>query len=383
MNPETQTPQPSLVKTVIWLVVLMLVVGVIWYGNKKNEEPSVIKIGGLLSLTGNAASFGEQLKNGIELAREEINADKTSPFDINIVYEDDKSENVTSVSAFNKLIAVDGVSIVLGPVRSSSVLALAPIANEKKVVIVTSIASGEDITQAGDFIFRNRERAGAHGIGMARYLREAGIQKVAVFTAKAANSKGYSASLVSEFEALGGTIVSSAEYEEKATDFHTELLKIKKTGAEALYISATLGNDAGLIAKQARDIGYAGLLTGSAGIESQEFLTASGKASENVLYTSPAFDSADPKVAEYKEKYLVRYGSEANAFSANAYDALNIIAEGIRHCEGTDSLCIRDYLYGVKEYPGIGGVTTFDENGDVVKTVTVKTIKDGKFVDLK
>ena len=98
-----------------------------------------------------------------------------------------------------------------------------------------------------------------------------------------------------------------------------------------------------------------------------------------LIYSYPAFDPEDSAIADYQKKYEAKYGNKSEAFAANSYDAMKIIAQALEVC-GTDTNCIKDEIYKIKDYPGMGGLTTFDQNGDVVKSIIFKTIKDGQFI---
>ncbi len=365
-------------KWIVGIIIVVLVVLGIQLNQNNQISGETIKIGAALSLTGKAASYGEGAKNAFDLALEEIN--QKYSFKLELIYEDTQSEVDSAVSAVRKLIDIENVNVILGPIRSNNVLATAPIAEENKIIMFTPIASAEDISQAGDYIFRNRETAKAHGIGMADFLSERDVNKVALFVAKSANSQTYGKFLKERFVKNGGSVAFYLDYDENNTDFRTEIAKAKNDGAEAFYISAALGNDGGIILRQIRESGFEGFVTGSVGIESSEFLSAAGSFANTMIYSSPLFDLAGDNTKGYADKYRVKYNEDSDAFNANAYDAINLIAMAIDECGGDKSSCIRDYLYQTKNYPGAGGLTTFDENGDVLKPIMIKTIKNGQFV---
>ncbi|MFH1801950.1 MAG: penicillin-binding protein activator [archaeon] len=346
-------------------------------GNTISEKPTY-KIGSPLELTGKYASFGEDLKNAMNLAVEEVNQEK--PFNLEIIYEDSQSDAKGSVTAARKLIDIDKVKILAGTMGSGNVLAMAPIAEENKVILFTPGASSAEITTAGDFVFRNRETSEAHGKGVAEFLVSKGITKVAVLAGQASNSQSYKNFFIENFQDLGGEITSISDYNPESNDFRTEIAKAQATNAEAFYLAVNSGLDGGLIVKQAKEAGFEGTIMGSTGLETGEFLEAAGEAANGVYFTSPAFDLSNPKVKEYNEKYSSRYEEQSSAFAANAYDAIKILSEAIDYCHGDNTECIRDFLYGLDNYPGIGGLTTFDSNGDVIKPVMIKTVKDNKIV---
>ena len=368
-------------KIIVGIIVLAVVVwgGVKLFETKEEKTKEPIKIGAALSLTGKAAYYGEQTKNGLELAIEKIK-EENYPFELELIYEDTQSDATPAVSAINKLIDIDKVKLIIGPIRSSDVLAAAPIAEKNRVVLFITVASTDEITQAGDYIFRNRETSAPHGKRMAEFLINKGIRRVAVFSSKSPNSIGYRKFFMDNFKQLGGQIVLFAEYDEKNNDFRTDISKVKNSGAEAFYVVPTFGKDGGLMTKQIRELGYKQLITTTPVPESTEFLDTSGIYSEGVVFTSPAFDIDDPDIQDYRTSYKMAYGKESDFISANAYDAMNIIADAVKTCKGDDSECIKNYLYKVKDYPGVGGLTSFDQNGDVAKLVIIKTVKNGQFV---
>jgi branched-chain amino acid transport system substrate-binding protein len=368
------------------IIILLIVIALLAFyqdqsiaGNTITSEKPIYKIGSPLELTGKYASFGEDLKNAMNLAAEEVNQKK--PFKLEIIYEDTQSDTKNSVTAAKKLIEVDNIKILIGMMSSGNVMAIAPVSEENKVILFTPGASSGEITTAGDFVFRNRETSEAHGKGMAEFLKNQGITKVAVFAAQSSNSQSYKEAFIKKFKNLGGTIIFISDYNSENKDFKTDIAKAQQAGAEAFYLGANSGIDPGLICKQAKELGFNGIIVGSAGLESEEFLTSAGQAAEGVYFTSPAFDLNNPKVKEYNEKYLSLYNEESSAFAANAYDAVKIIADAIESCQDySNTACIRDYLYNIRDYPGIGGTTTFDSNGDVIKPVMIKVVKEGEFV---
>ena len=119
------------------------------------REEKEVKIGAILPLTGDAALYGEICKSAADLAVEDINAKGgIRGRQLAIIHEDSQADPKLAVSAANKLISVDKVSAIMGAMGSSEVLALAPILNEKKVVLVSPAATSHKISDSGDYIFR-------------------------------------------------------------------------------------------------------------------------------------------------------------------------------------------------------------------------------------
>lgn len=364
--------------TLILVIVLGIIIVGYTFAQVAEQEKSVIKIGAALPLTGKMASFGEDMKHGFDLALNEIN--QQNNYQLEIIYEDTQAEADIAVNSVTKLINIDQVPIILGPARSNNVLAVAPITEQNKVILFTPIASAEDISFAGDYVFRNRETASFHGQVMAEFLNSKGIEKVAVMMANSANSITYGKNLSQRFEELGGQVVYSTEYNDQATDFKTEILKAKNAGAQAFYVAVAAGFDAGIIVRQIRELGFDGLITASMGVESPEFVEGAGQAAEGVIWTSAMLDESNARTKDYKKNYHDLAGKESSVYAANAYDGLHMLSQALDSCKGPNTDCIRDYLYSLKDYPGIGGRTSFDQNGDVAKDLFLKTVKNNQFI---
>ena len=332
------------IKIIIGVVILTVVAwgGVKLFGTKNEKVSKPIKIGAALSLTGKVAYYGEQTKKGIDLAMEKIKKENY-PFKLELIYEDTQSDTAPAVSAIHKLIDIDKVKLIIGPVRSGDVLATAPIAEKNKVILFITVASTDEITQAGDYIFRNRETSAPHGKKAAEFLISKGIRNVAVFSTKSSNSIGYSKSFADGFKQLGGQVVSLVEYDEKNNDFKTDISKIKDKEVEAFYLSPASGKDGGLITKQIRELGFKQLIVMNPAPESVEFSDTAGIYSEGIVYTSPAFDIDDPNIQGYRTSYKTMYGQESDFISANGYDAMRIVADAVKSCKGDNSECIKSF----------------------------------------
>jgi branched-chain amino acid transport system substrate-binding protein len=343
-----------------------------------DKEP--IKIGYIGALTGKSAYIGTYIKNGLDLAVEEINQKGINGREIKIIYEDSKSETNEAVKAVNKLIEIDQVPIIVGFDSSSSVLAAAPIAEQQKVILFAPVASAVEITNAGDYVFRNRESSFLHGEKMAELaFNKLNFKSVAILAVNSENGLGYQAGFVKKFEELGGTISKIDNYVKGEKDFRTSLTKINGTNPQAIYLAGYAAEMAEII-KQAKELDINAQLLASAGIETKDLFTIiKPPLGDGLIYSYPAFNPNDSAIADYQKKFEAKYGNKSEAFAANSYDAMKIITQALKVC-GTKTSCIKDEIYKIKDYPGVGGLTTFNENGDVVKPIIFKTIKNGEFI---
>jgi len=371
-------------KIILWVVIAIIVIGVIWYGaSRKSTEKETIKIGAILPLTGKAAQYGQWAKNGFDLATEEINS-LNYPYRLEMIYEDDAGDPKTGVSAFQKMISTDKISVVTGLILSKVALAVAPIAEQNKIVLLSTSASSDEMRNAGDYIFRNRESGIIHGQSMADYVfKKLGIKKAGALYANAENGITYAQAFKEQFQKLGGEIDFYEAFSEGETDFRTQLIKVKNKNLEVLYVPG-LVTEIGQILKQAEELDLGIKFLSSGGAEAPKLIEIAGKAAENLIYTYPAFnpDSLNETVKRFTSKYLEKFGTKPEFIAANSYDAIKILAEIFKKY-GHNSSQIKDGLYGTKNYNGVAGILSFDEYGDVIKPVMLKIVKNGQFVPLE
>lgn len=347
------------------------------------KKAEIIKIGAMLPLSGDASQYGEWGKNGISLAVDEINSKGGIKGNkIEVIYEDDAADPKKGVSAVNKLISIDKVKVIIGPIPSAVTLAIAPICEKNKVVVLSS-SSNPTITHAGDYIFRNWPSDDFEGLAMAEYAIKMKFNRIAVFHINNEYGLGIARVFEEQYLKLGGSVLITEAFMQGSSDMRTLLTKIKSYNPDAIYLIGHTKEN-GHIVKQARDLGIKAQILGTVGIEGPDFLSIAGEKAEGVVYTAPAFDpdAQDPVIKIYQESYVKKYGKKSEIFAATAYDALKIITLMIQKYDN-DPDKIKAGLYKLKNYPGVSGVTSFDENGDVIKPVIFKTVKNKQYTIIK
>ncbi|MBT3405667.1 ABC transporter substrate-binding protein [Candidatus Woesearchaeota archaeon] len=343
---------------------LALIVGCSISGQVVKED--YVEIGAILPLSGTSAQYGEYIKEAIDLAVEEINSKRDSK--LKILYEDSQCIPATAATAMNKLVYVNGVSVVLGDWCSSDVLAMAPIAEKSKTVILASAVSPK-IRYAGDYVFRVQPDAFYYAEKLASSALVDDIGIILVNT-----DFGYG--FVDEFERnFNGSVLVKEIVESDANDFRTELMKVSQYNVDALlYVNYNW-----LAVKQARELGLNFTIFGTPTMENEELIRIAGSAAEGVVYPYH-FDplSNNPLNVVYQEKYKAKYGRMSEGFAALMYDGVQIISLVLSVC-GEDSTCIKDELYNLT-YEGVTGLSKFDSFGDIRKEIVIKTVKNGSFV---
>jgi branched-chain amino acid transport system substrate-binding protein len=363
-------------------IIALLLIALMGLSCTKQEE--TIKIGAILSETGSGAPYGKDNRRGIELAQEVINRNGgLEGKKIQVIFEDDQTQPKISSDAMNKLITQDQVKVVIGSTVSSCTLADAPIAEREKIILISPGASSPKITSAGDYVFRNWISDSLEGSKMAEYLFNIDkFKTIAIFYINNEYGVGLKNVVSNRFAALGGEVVKEDSYEQDASDFRTQLAKIKNTKPDALYLAGYY-QEMAIVINQIKALAINLPIRSCVCFEDPELLRIAGKNAEGIIYSSPYFDLSDTSKVfiEFKKRFQEKFNREPGSFAAHGYDALMIIAETIRK-KGYDGLNIRDGLYKVNNYPGVSGITTFDFNGDVIKPVAIKTVQNGSFVTL-
>lgn len=362
-------------------VVIMVALVITLVITQTTKEPQEIKIGAMLALTGDYAPWGERSQRGIELALEEVNEEAVGERKIRIIYEDSPGDPQKAVSAFRKLVELDNVKFILGPLSSAETLSIAPIAESKRIVVLTPVSSAPQISYAGDYIFRNCVSDVFEGRVAAEYIiKSLQKKKGGVLYVNNDFGIGVKTSFSETFGDLGGVVVVEEVFSAGDTDFRTQLSKIKSKNPEVIVLAGYAAEMAQVL-RQAKELGMNIQFFSFSSFEAPEILNVAQEASEGILYTYQGFDAENEKevVSEFVEKYRMRYKEDPDIFAALSYDALKIFAEALKKGD-KDVEKVKKALYGIKDFVGVAGKTSFDEHGDVIKPIGIKKVEHGKFI---
>jgi len=345
-----------------------------------NSNENSIRIGALLPLTGKNATYGIEIRNGIELAREEVNsAGGINGKKLEVIYDDDAADPAIGVNGMQKLAEVDKVPIVMGSWSSGVVLAVAPIA-EKNHVTTLAEAISPDITNAGDYIFRIHPSAVYYTKVSVEYLIERKITTASVLYSNTAFGKSLSDAFVKKFLESGGKILAVESYNPTDTDFKSALNKIKESAPEAVFIPGY--QEVLDIIKQATETDINALILATPTFESPGTIPKLGVLAEKVVYPHIySSDMNEPKIVAFEKKYFDKFGVEITGFAHSMYDGTYILAGILKKCD-TNKECIKENMYKT-DYDGVSGRIQFDLNGDPLIKIIMKTVRDKKFVSVK
>lgn len=353
---------------------------------KKNQGPRTeIVIGHFASMTGSEATFGISTDEGIRLAIDEKNAaGGIKGKQVKLITMDDQGKAEEAASVVTRLIEQENVIAILGEVASSRSLAAAPIAQNKKVPMLTPSSTNPKVTEVGNFIFRACFIDPFQGTVMAKFATETlKVKKVAILRdVKSDYSVGLADFFIKKFTELGGEIVADVSYQSGDVDFKGQITQIKSKNPEALFVPGYY-TEVGLIARQVRQGGIKAPMLGGDGWDSPKLFEI-GKEAVNGSYFSNHYstESKDPAAIEFMAKFKAKYNKQPDGLSSVAYDATRMLLQAIESAPELTPQAVRDQLAQIKEFAGATGKISIDENRNAVKSAVVVQVKgnDNKYV---
>lgn len=375
--------------TLLFCFVLVLSLSV---GCNKSKEAStggaseVIKVGSILPLTGDNATFGQSSKNALEILVKDTN-EKGGILgkDVQIIYEDDESKPTNAANVAQKLINNDKVVALLGSVTSKCSIAIGPIATQNKIPMIATTATNPKVTiDGGAYVYRACFIDPFQGTVLAKFsVEDLKVTKAAVLYDVANDySKGLADFYKEGFEALDGEIVAFETYTTGDTDFNAQLTKIKEMAPEVIMLPDYY-NTVGLITKQARAIGIDAIFIGGDGWDSPDLFNVGGDSVDQCYFSnhySP--DDTSEEVVTFKAKYFEAYGAVPDAMAALAYDSGKILFAAIEKAGSTEGAKVIEQLNGL-EIKVVSGNIQFDENRNPIKEAVIIKTEGGKQVFFK
>ena len=361
-------------------IILILFTFIVLIGCNKSKN-GTIKVGVILPLTGSAAVWGKNAKMGIDLALSEIKKKNTlNKRKIDLIYQDSKSKAIDAVTALQKMISIDHVPIVIGDIASSSVLAMAPIAEKNKVVLLSPGASSPKISFAGDFIFRNWQSDALEGKIDAKFAFDSlKVKTVCVLYVNNGYGAGLKEYFVKTFKSMGGRVLSIESFDQGATDMSSQLNKIKLLNPDLIYMPS-YPNEMITILIQAKELNLNIQFLSTQAFDDPTILKIAKDAANGVIFSIPVPpDTSMHIVKAFTQNYLKTFHKAPGVCSNTGYDALYLIAIAISK-GATSGVDFKNFLYSVKNYYGAAGITTFDSKGDVIKPFTFMKVMNNKFV---
>ena len=333
-------------------------------------------------MTGPTATFGISTKEGIDLALTEINQDPPLGKKIEIRAFDDQGKPDMAISGVTKLITQDQVVAVLCEVASRNSAAGAQVCQREKIPMISPASTNPDVTKVGDYVFRICFIDPFQGSVMAKFAYNTlKARKAAVlWDNKNDYSKGLREYFKNTFTQLGGKIVADPSYAQGDGDFNAQLNTIKGAVPDVIFIPGYY-TEVGTIARQARGQGIRVPLLGGDGWDSPKLFESAGNALEGCYFSNHySSDSQDPTVQNFISAYKTAYnGKVPDAMAALGYDVAKILADAIKRAGSTEPEALKTAIAQTKDFPGVTGNITLDENRNATKPAVVLQITGKKY----
>ena len=300
-------------------------------GAAQAAEP--IKIGVAEALSGGAAQYGLSIRNGLQMAADEINAaGGVNGAKIELVIEDEQGKKDEAINAFKKLIFQDKTLMLFGPTLSNSAAAADPIAQASKIVVFGTSNTADGITTIGDHVFRNSvTEADVLPVTIKVAAKVAKVKKVAVLYGNddVFTKSGYDA-FKKALDDQKMPVTTTETFAKGDVDFKAQLTKIKGTNPDAIVLSALIAEGAPIMV-QARQLGMTIPFIGGNGMNSVKVFDLAKGASDGLWVGSPwSIENRTPENNSFIIAYTKKYSAAPDQFAAQAYDAMHIATEAMK-----------------------------------------------------
>ena len=361
----------------IFLVTVMSIGFMTSCTKKSGEESKVIKVGAILPLTGNLSNYGVDTKKALELAVElynKKNADKKQS--VKCIFEDSQGKAKNAISACKKLIDVDGVIAIMGPITSPEVLSIGPLVNNRKVPMISPSSTSVDISKSGSYVYRTINADNIETSAFAKFLKENyGCLKIGVLANQAAGTLSYANTFKTFYSDLGCEIAITEIYKENLADFKDNITKILSANVDSIYISG-VSHEIGLIIKQIRERDKDVKIFSYQSAEDARVVEIAQDFTDGVIFSSTSIPNSylgKPR-EQFNKQFSEKFNKEPGIFASEIFDAFNIVMNAYdKMSTGGD---LNNFVKDTKNFVGTSGKISFDKNGDVHKAIAIYEYKD-------
>ncbi len=387
--PDNDARRLHMRKTAFFIVFGVIVIVLVFFlWTKQSGNVGAVKIGIILPLSGSMAEYGQNGREGLTLASEEL-AKKSDIKKIKLLYQDTKEAPQDTVSAVRRLIDVDNVQFIIGGLTSSGVLAAESYVKQKEVLLFSPAASAPGIPD-GKFIFRNwpADDAMAKKFGEAIFHR--GVQTVAILYVSNDYGNTNASGFATTFEELGGRVAFQRAFPQGTTDFKILVTQLSGLeGIDRILVIAYPDEYRAFFQELSKSTVKPSAILTYDTFYSPDLVSEIGSLADGVVCAVAAKpgDNYEPRrvfIDEYKKRFKNADGSEKapGLVSDTAFDALMLVATAISKTDGTQE-AVADYLlHKVKDYPGAAGITNFTADGDINGSLALYKVSGGRFIPL-
>ncbi|HEY9735580.1 MAG TPA: ABC transporter substrate-binding protein [Trichocoleus sp.] len=382
-------------------------------GTPTTASGEAIDVGALMPLTGDLQAYGESALNGINLAVEEINAaGGVMGRPLSLAIGDTQTAPQPSIDAAQKLVSVEGVSVVIGPMSSGEAIPVSEsVTSKNNVLQITNSATSPVLTDLNDndLTFRTVPSDAYQGVALAEVVAEKGMKNLAIIYVNNDYGQGLAENFQEAFEAEGGQISGSVPYEQGQASYRGELQQLANGGAEALVLIGYPENGITIL-KQSLEEQFFDKFVFTDGMKAPEVIEAIGADVLNgSVGTAPQAVTESDAYQSFVKAYEAKYGElPPKPYIDTAYDAVFLAALAMEKAGTTEGPAVRDALREVANGPGVeirpgewakaveairngeeinyvgaSGSLDFDDQGDVAGTFAEWAIENGEITTVR
>jgi branched-chain amino acid transport system substrate-binding protein len=355
------------------------------------QEP--LRIGALLAVTGPASFLGAPEARTLEMLVQDLNAQGgVDGRKVELVVKDTGGDPAKAVSFAKQLMEEEGVFAIIGPATSGETIAVKPIAEEGRTLLLSCAAAEVIVNPVAPHVFKVAPKDSYAAEMIFRSMKKMGVKRIGFLSSNTGFGKGGKEHVEKLAPAHGIEIAVSEVYDKAATDLTAEVTKLKGAKVQAI-LNWSIEPAQSIVIKNARQLGLGVPIFQSHGFANIQYAKAAGAAAEGVIFPASRIVVADalpekhpqkPVVAAYKRGYEGRFGEEVSTFGGHAYDALMILVRAVKEA-GLDREKVRATVENMKGFVGTAGVFNFtpaDHNGLALDAFEMLTVKDGRFAVL-
>lgn len=326
------------------------------------QEAETLKIGALVTLSGAGASWGQGMKNAAEIAAAQVNEKgglevAGKKYKVEVVAYDDKYQANEAVTVANRLVFEDKVKYIIGPVGSAPVLAIQPITEKNKVIVITLGFTTKALQNDKPYTFRPNVTTVEVAQPQVEWLAKSqGVKKVGALFPNDETGQQIAKDLAAAYKSAGADLVATEFFERDRVDFVPLLTRIAARGVDAIELDGNSPTTAGLIVKQAREIGFTGKIVRTGGPATQEIINVAGAQAAEGMFVHTPINPELPSTKAYADLYAASYKHAMNGFSPAFYDGTNMLFEAMKRAGTvTDTDAVRKAMEEIKDFPGALG----------------------------
>lgn len=341
--------------------VIAVATALAFVGGPANAQET-LKLGVVAALSGPGAAWGQSLLYAAELAADDVN-DKGgldvagTKYKVEVIPYDGKYQPNESITATNRLVFGDKVKYIIGPVGSASTVAMQPITEKNKVIIMTLGFTNKALSADKPYSYRPPMPTSLTAQPQLNWIvKKHDVKKVGALFPNDDTGQQIAIDVAAAYDKAGAQLVAKEFFERSRVDMVPLLTRLMAKGIDAIELDGNAPDTAGLIVKQARDLGFKGLIIRTGGPSTPEIVNVAGVSATNGMLVYSPVDFNAPAIKAYSDRYKAKYKKPMNGFSPAFYDGTHMLLQAMVNA-GTvsDSEKVNQALEAITDFPGIEG----------------------------